>query len=283
MSLTLRRFDRVSRRLPRPFRRLVERVIAEDIFLLSAGVAFYAVVSLAPLLILSLWLISLFAGERGVEQLASHMERLAPQGIGISDLFRQIADAGTSAGVVAVASSLWPASAYGSGLARAFERLTGEERRILKGVRGRGLLLGLLLPLFVAGGLVGSYAGTAIVDADGAMQIVGAVVAFLTGLAGTFLSTILIYRLFPPDPLHWGGTLKTTAVVSIGIALLSLTSTLYLNLGANFEEHYATSGIGLVVLLGLWLFFANSLLLGGYAVTQPDSRHTASPGGQRDA
>jgi hypothetical protein len=38
----------------------------------------------------------------------------------------------------------------------------------------------------------------------------------------------------------------------------------YLQLGANFERRYAWHALAAVVLLGLWLFAANTALLVGY-------------------
>jgi hypothetical protein len=38
------------------------------------------------------------------------------------------------------------------------------------------------------------------------------------------------------------------------------------SLGANFEQHYATSGLASLVLLAVWLFLANVLLLAAYRV-----------------
>jgi hypothetical protein len=41
---------------------------------------------------------------------------------------------------------------------------------------------------------------------------------------------------------------------------------LYVILGANFQEHYATSGQAGLVLLAVWLFLANVLVLAAYRV-----------------
>lgn len=41
---------------------------------------------------------------------------------------------------------------------------------------------------------------------------------------------------------------------------------LYVSLGANFEEHYATSGLAAMVLLAVWLFLSNVLMLASYRV-----------------
>jgi uncharacterized BrkB/YihY/UPF0761 family membrane protein len=89
-------------------------------------------------------------------------------------------------------------------------------------------------------------------------------VAILTGFAGAAVSLLLIFRLFPPRPLSWRAIARGTAITASGAALLSVLLGLYLTLGANFERHYASSGLAAVVLLGVWLFLANVMLLVGY-------------------
>jgi hypothetical protein len=46
--------------------------------------------------------------------------------------------------------------------------------------------------------------------------------------------------------------------------VLSFGVILFLGLGANFQAHYATSGLAGLVLLAVWLFLSNALVLTGY-------------------
>jgi hypothetical protein len=50
--------------------------------------------------------------------------------------------------------------------------------------------------------------------------------------------------------------------------VLSLGYVVFLNVGADFERRYATSGLAAIVLLALVLFLANALMLVGYEVAQ---------------
>jgi uncharacterized BrkB/YihY/UPF0761 family membrane protein len=191
--------------------------------------------------------------------------RVAPEQMGLDRLLRQVAEAGTSVGVVALITSLWPASAYGSAVARALERLS-PRKKTLEGVRGRGLALAYLLPLFVLGGLVGSYLGTTFLGDRGVLRILGWVLALVTGFAATAVTVALMYRILPPAPLEWRRLLRATSLVASGISVLSLLFTLFLTMGANFQEHYPSTAIALVVLAGLWLYLANALVLAGYRI-----------------
>lgn len=52
--------------------------------------------------------------------------------------------------------------------------------------------------------------------------------------------------------------------VTDAISVLSVAYVAYLRLGANFESRYASDALAAVVLLGLWLFAANTTSLVGY-------------------
>ncbi len=256
---------RVGRRLPGPLRRLAKQAEGEDITLIAASLGFYAIVSIVPLLIMVLWVVSLLLGDQRVEEVARHVGRIAPKSIGADTMLQRVAELGTGLGVTAILAGLWPATSYGSGLVRAFDRLSGRRER-MKGLRGRGLVLVVLLPLFVIGGLVASFAGSQAAGHGVLGRTLGLVVALATGFVGSSIAIGLIYRIFPPRPLPWRSIALATGVTAAGVSLLSLVFVLYLSLGANFEDHYATSGITGIVLLAIWLFLSNALLLIGYKI-----------------
>ena len=255
--------------LPRPVARVVERIAGEDLLLFAASLAFYALVSLVPVVIVTMWVASLVLGDDRVQAFADALAKAAPERIGIDDAVRQVATAGTTLGLVAIVAGLWPATSYGAGLVRAFDRLSPRPGRKLKGLRGRGLVLIVLLPLFVLGGLLGSYAGSTLLGESFVARLLGVIVGLVTGFLGACVGLALIYRIFPPDPLGWRDVLKATAIAAAGISVVSLVLSLYAALATNFEEHYASSGMALIVLIGVWLFLSNVMLLAGYRmVTQ---------------
>lgn len=57
-------------------------------------------------------------------------------------------------------------------------------------------------------------------------------------------------------------------MAAVGVAVLSLVLVLYVNLGANFADHYVSSGLAAVVLTAVWLFLSNALLLVGFKAAQ---------------
>jgi membrane protein len=251
----------VLRSLPRWVRRGVQDP-PEDILLLSAGLGFYALVSLVPLAVVVLWVSGLIAGDQRMEALAQAVGRFAPQDFGVDRALLRVAEAGTSLGLVAVVAAVWPASAYGSGLRRAFVRLSpGLRKDRMPGLRGRGLLLLVLLPVFVLGTLVASVTATGLFSD---LAVLGWILSVPLAFAVAGVGVALTYRIFPPKRLSWPAVARGASVVAVGVALLSLAFTLFLAVGADFERHYVISGVAGLVLLALWLFLANALLLIGY-------------------
>jgi YihY family inner membrane protein len=257
--------DRLERRLPGAVRAVFERSRNQDILLFASGLSFYALVSVVPLAIFVIWIVSLIAGDQRIHSIASELERVAPKNLNVGGFVQRVARLGTSLGAPALVTALWPASSYGAGLRRAFDRLSEKKPKEAKGLTGRGLALIVLLPLFVMGSLIGSYTGTALVGTSSWERAVGIVLALLMGFAGTAAGVALIYRIFPPERMRFGQILKGTLWSAATISLLSLVFTVFAST-VNFEKHYGTAGVAAIVILGVWLFLANALLLVGYRV-----------------
>jgi membrane protein len=249
-------------------RRVVQRLRSDDILLPAAGLSFYALVSVIPFVILALWLTGLVVGTDRVREVGQHMADLAPARLGIDKFFARVADLGAGIGIGAVVTLLWPATSYGSGLVRSFDRLTPERsRRPHQGLRGRSLAFVLVgvIPAMALASLLAAYLGTHVLGTKGAAAKVGGwflAAVFAFGSAAVIVG--LIYRLFTPKRIPWPGIWRGTLTASIGIALVTLGYVVYIDAGADFTTRYATSGLAAIVLLALWLFLANAMLLIGY-------------------
>jgi YihY family inner membrane protein len=262
--------ERLVELLPGPVRDVVRRIQGDDVLILAAGLAFYALVSLAPFVILVLWVLSLLTSDAKVQELADQLARLAPNRLNLDEGFRRVAELGVRMGLGAFLALLWPATAYGAGIRRAFERLSPEARREARGLRGRALalaLLGVMPPLALAG-LVSSYLATTILG-DGILALVGGwVLALVFGFIASWVTVAAIYLIFRPRPMPSSRLARGAATAAGSISVLSLGYVLFLNLATDFEQRYATSGLAAIVLLALWLFLANALILVGYEVAQ---------------
>jgi len=258
--------DRVQDLLPIPVERFLKHARAQDVMLYSAALGFYGIVSIVPLTIVVMWIVSLVLGDRRTHQLAEELRRIMPKSIGADQALERVANLGTRLGLVSIITGLWPATAYGSGLERAFDRLSPKADKRLEGLRGRGLFFLVIFPIFILGSLIGSFAGLKAVGSSGIGKFVGYGVALATGFLATAAALVLIYRIFPPVRLGGEQVVRATLVAAAGVSVLSLAFVLFLSFGANFEQHYATSGLAGIVLLALWLFLSNVLVLVGYRV-----------------
>jgi membrane protein len=238
------------------------------VFLYAAALAFYGLISVAPLVVVALWVTSLLVGPSRVHHVADELARLAPPALGVERALERVADFGTTLGLASVAAALWPATAYGSALVRVLDRIDGDHDAT--GLRGRGaaLLLVCLVPVLVLGSLVASYAGAAALGETGTEVAIGLVLALVLSFAATVATVAAIYKVFPRRPPGWRATLSGALLASASIASLTAMYVAYLRLGVDFERRYASDALAAVVLLGLWLFAANTALLLGYRTTR---------------
>lgn len=249
----------------------MDRLRQEDVTLSAAGLAFYALVSVAPLVVVSIRVAGLVVGDDAVRRAGDELARMAPEKLGVDKAFGAVAAAGTGIGLTAALAALWPASAYGSGLVRAFDRLTGTKRPN-QGLRGRLLSLSLLgvLPVFVLLTLGFIAVAPRMLGKGAAAAIGGWALGVAIALAMLTALHALIYRVFAPRPPERGDLWKGASVTAVGVTALSLVYAGYLRFGADFSSRYVSSGLAAVVLLAVWLFLANGLLLVGYCgVVEP--------------
>ena len=260
----------VESRLPGRVGTVVRHLRNEDVFMLSAGLAFYALVSVAPFTILVLWLVSLVTGKARLHEVANHLSDLLPHKLGIDTALRRVADLGGRLGVGALAALVWPATAYGAGLRRSFVRLSGDAGEEGKGIRGRTLALGLLgvVPALALAGLIAAYAGRAVVGEKGVGLVLGWALGLAFGFAASVMAVAGIYWLFAPGALGWAAIGRGAVAAASAISVVSLGYVVFLDLGADFERRYATSGLAAIVLLALWLFLANAIVLVGFQIAR---------------
>jgi membrane protein len=261
-------------RLIRQARRAVAAARADDVFLYSAALAFYGLISVAPLVVVALWITSLVVGPAQVDQAAAELARFSPEALGADRALERVADLGTRLGLVAVVAALWPATAYGSALVGVLDRLAGD--RDATGLRRRGvaLLLVCLAPVLVLASLVASYAGATALG-DTPLEVAGGFAGGLVfGFGATFVTVGFIYRVLPRTPLDRHSTIHGALIAAGCISVLSVIYVAYLRLGANFERRYASDALAAVVLLGLWLFAANTALLIGYRAAHRRGPHS---------
>ena len=184
---------------------------AEDVFLYSAALAFYGLISVAPLVVVALWVTSLVVGPTQIHDAAAELARFSPEALGADRALERVADLGTRLGLVAVIAAVWPATAYGSALVRVLDRLTGDPDATGLRRRGAALLLVCLAPVLVLASLVASYAGATTLGDTPVEIAVGLTVGLVYGFGATVVTVGFIYRVLPRAPLDWRSTIARRA------------------------------------------------------------------------
>ncbi|HEX6332492.1 MAG TPA: YihY/virulence factor BrkB family protein [Actinomycetota bacterium] len=271
MSSVARRVDafmgRIEKVLPSWIGEEIHDLRGRDLFLHAAALAFYALISIAPLVVVVMWIVGIVLGDERVQELGREAKRLAPSNLGIDQALQRVTTRGVGLGLPAALTAIWPASAYGAGLTRAFDSLS-EGSRMAPGLWGRVLAVLVLLPLLSIGAVVAAYLGTTVFGTEGWSRVFGLGVGLISGFVAMWLATALIYAIVPPRRPPWGGIVIGASITAVGSALLALGFVFYLSSGADFEERYATSALAGMVLLGLWLYFSHALMLLGYRTTR---------------
>jgi membrane protein len=258
---------RVRERLPPFVNELIDRLREAEVLFSGAGLAFYGLISLAPTLTVGFWVVGNLVGEDRVSSLAENLADMAPGEADVEPVVQNLLEVGTGVGLVALATALWPATAYGSGLIRAFDEISPEGDRPVKGLRGRVKSLALLvgLPVLLLGALGTSYLLPGMVEDGPVMTFVAWAGALIAGTVVTASAITGIYLLFGPDSLSWRSFALSALGAALAIAVMSSGYLVYLDQGADWEERVAGTGLAALVLLGLWLYLTNIILLTGYA------------------
>ncbi|WP_432484104.1 YihY/virulence factor BrkB family protein [Kineococcus esterisolvens] len=265
------------------------RLLGHDLFLVSAGVTFYAAIALVPSLVVAVRLLALVLGPERVVELGDAVGQALPsaQGAGrvVGDLVRTAVDVGWGAVVFA----LVPATVYGEGLRRGFARVSARHpappprpvrgRAGAWGVRLRAAPLLLLAPVgFLAVLEVAPFLARWF--GSGAWGTALAVYVALN-VDWLVVSPVLlyVYRVLGPVRTGWRASLwgayATGAFVSGFLQGFVLFLAIPVDLGSPFGGYTQVGG---AVAVCLWLWVLTALTVYGYAVTLELQRRFEPPG-----
>ncbi len=256
-------------------------VVVNRLLLLSAGIAFFAVLSIAPVLVTALSVYgAVNTPEQAMQQLSSVAEMLPPQVQPVvADQLTSITAASgqvlTRRGLTGLLIALWTATAamtslidaltvaYHEDETRGFLRRT---RLALAFVLGSALLLGAVI----------AVAGVVTRALSGAPEAVRTVVPLLVWLALAVLMTValsVLYR-YAPDRkrarwrwISWGATGATVLWLATSVALFAYVQRL-----GTYESTYGSlAGVAISM---FWLWLTILLVVVGAAVNGEAERQT---------
>lgn len=244
-------------------RSLVAAARSENVTFVAASLAYYAFVSLLPLLLLSLVAVSLIAGPAGADEVAGQVQETLGPAAG-----DQVHDALTSAAgrsgatLVGLAVLFWSGLKVFRGLDIAFSQMYGSRvpesmgEQLLDGIVvlaavGVGVVLTVAVGAFLAStGLEWRLAGVDLVSIAGG-------VALVIGLSVMLLP---LYYVFPDRELRLREALPGAAFTAVGWTLLQTGFRVYAAHAGAYDAYGVIAGGLLLVTL---LYFGGIVLLLG--------------------
>jgi membrane protein len=255
---------------------------------LGAAVAFYSMLSLAPLLILSIAVVGLVFGEATArEQIVSQFRSLVgPEGARAVAAMIEHArkpGAGIVASLLGVATLLFGASGVFGELKDALNTIWEAQPKPRPGlwgfirdrvlsfgmvlVIGFLLLISLVISTVLAG--LGSFAAGRLPAVAGVMEAVN----FVVSLGVFTLLFALIFKVLPDARVAWRDVWVGAAITAVLFAVGKFALGLYLG-KASVGSPYGAAG-SLVVLL-IWIYYSAQILFFGTEVTQVYANHFGS-------
>ncbi|HQZ32766.1 MAG TPA: YihY/virulence factor BrkB family protein [Ilumatobacteraceae bacterium] len=272
---------------PRGLRDVVARVRSEakvdNVPLLSAGVAFYALLALVPAIVAIVSIYGLVADPKQVRAQMLDVLRTAPREVRelVATQLESIASSSSASTIVVVVlgvlAALWSASAGIGHLVDALN-VAYDEAETRGAIRRRAMALlftvGAILFVVVAVGVIGFLPALVARANLGAPGRIAIDVVRWTGLLAALLVGVAVLYRYGPDreapKWRWTspGALVAAALWLVGSLLFSLYT-------ANFAKYNETYGsLGAVVVVMLWLFLTSLSVIIGAEVNAEMERQT---------
>lgn len=243
-------------------RSILELVKEQNVTFLAASVAYYAFVSVVPLLLLALAIGSLLGGEAFAQQIVSAAQgQLSGQGATVIEQALTASSGRAGASVASIVALTWSALKVFRGTDLAFDEVYGLEAETgLLGQVKDGLIVlatvGLAAVLMIGLGVVLGQAARIGIPFIGVLGYV----ALVVGLVAVFLP---LYYVMPPVEMTAREALPGALVAAVGWLVLQVGFQIY---AANAGSYAAYGLLGAVLLFLTWLYFAAVLVLVGAVV-----------------
>jgi membrane protein len=299
-----REAERPSEIPPRGWFAVLKRVKAEvkddNVSLLAAGVAFYAMLAIFPAIIAVVTVYGMVADPDQVQSQVGEFAKSLPSGADelLTEQLTNVAGAGRQALsiglVVSLLALLWSVSSGVQGLIKSLNVIYDErETRGFVKLRGLSLLLtiGAIVVTVVVLALITVFPG--VIDNFGlgqAGQVAASIARWVVLAVLVLIALGVVYRLAPDRANPRWRWVSLGAVVALVLWLLgSVGFSYYVDNFGNYNQTYGA--LAAVIVLLLWLFLSAFAVLLGAEFDAETERQTARdtttgperPLGQRDA
>jgi membrane protein len=242
-----------------------------DLWLASAGAAFYGALTVVPSMLVAISLAQVVLGRERLHGYASSLADALPQAIGADAALLRLVDAGITLSPLGIALAVVMGSAYGEGLSRALTRFAPvdpDAKPRALWLRAATLPMLGLAPLLVAGFLLAApWLGRTASGGYGGIALASYVSLTLIWVI-TWVPLTWAFRIVGLGRLPWRaaflGALVTGAFVSGFLQGFLLFCSLPIDLARPFG---GLLGVGVACALLLWLWILHAVLLVGYSFT----------------
>lgn len=246
------------------------RAQRSDLMLVAAGLTFYAVVGLIPMLAIGIRIAAALLGPGAVTDTAASLARFVPGRLGVDDAVRDLAAGAASASWWSAAVAILPASLYAEGAVRALERFSRAPEQRSRTLRGRALTVPLMLVAVAAIALGTTVLRPLLDDPFGTgtgPRLLGILVAFCVLWSGATGVLCLVYRLFASTPLSVAPLLLSAAAAGSWLAGQTLGYVLSIRLLDRLDIAYGgVAWAGAIAAAAFLLYLNHVVVLLGYAL-----------------
>jgi len=254
----------------------LQQIVADfrnkNVTFMAAGIAYNAFVSLAPLLLLLLFVTSVIGTELE-RRIVAFVRGALPGPIG--DTFATVFQEGSgyaSASVVGIVILLWGTLKIFRGLDTAFSEIyetEAENSLVDQLIDGTVALVALVLALVATVGATALFARF-----SGIIPYAG-LLSPLIVVAGLVLAFTPMFYRFPDTDVQWRTVLPGVVFAAVGWALLQSLFQVYL----TFSSGTAGDVFGGVLVVVTWLYFSGLVLLTGAVVNAVLGGHASGKAG----
>lgn len=272
-SSARRRAEAIAARLRRRFifalvMRTVQEMSDDDGPHMAAGVAYYAIFSLFPLIVGLIALLNLLP-ESGAtqDQLSDFVSDFLP---GAEELLDGNIEVGGALSVVAIFGLLWSGSAIFGAISRAVNRAWDvHKNRPLLISKPRQLLMALgvgvmfLLSLGTAGFVrsASAYVDSGLPGLGFLVDVSGRVLLQGTSFVLILVIFLLVYKFMPNTKTYWRYIWPGAVIAAVLFEAAKNLFILYLDRFASFQSVYGS--VGDVIVLLLWVYISSIILIFG--------------------
>ena len=252
-----------------------------NLALISAGVAFFGMLSLFPAIAALIALMSLVSDPDVVVAQLEEMRGLLPDDV--YDIFHaQIVSLVTTssdtlgwAGAISIAAALWSARAGVAAMMTGLNAVHGEKNRTTASHYVRALLLTLALVgvgIVALITLVVAPVVLAFVPLDGLKGMIAEALRWSIAVGVLLAGVSVLYRFGPNRGVPHRRSIRAGAVVAVASwAMLSVGFSYYVANFGNYNQVYGS--IGAVIAMLVWLWLSSFLILLGAVVNAQVERH----------